>query len=308
MKRIIGILWIIISIALAFVIDKYCTANNFNGPVQISFLATLFIYFLCWSALSVLEKTRPSYFSVVGTNVGMGLFLTCIVVAFINITWWIVLISLPLIWFIAGFIGGKLARRFSHPAVFFLVAFFCLSFMFHIFYTTNISSSASSLIVVGVFFLSFFTYGYYSPRESSAAQNEYLAVNGRNYYLELHDEDMIGRIDAPGFKQTYDRIIAGVLTQIVRTKNDFQRFGSLLYSKNFYPLSNHTKNDVMQHINSVIAEVSRTSKDGNNIREKATSNLELLFNTYVSVMSIHEEATREIEEIETERNKFHSGI
>ena len=127
-----------------------------------------------------------------------------------------------------------------------------------------------------------------------------MAVNGTNYYAELHDKDKIGRIDVPGFKQTYDRIIAGVLTQIVSTQDDFQKLGNKLYSKNFYPISIHSKAEVMKHINSAIEEVALVSKYGRSIQMKAEKNIEMLFNAYISVMSIHEEATRRIEELKIE--------
>ena len=135
------------------------------------------------------------------------------------------------------------------------------------------------------------------PYSGKSASNEYMAINGRNYYAELNDNDKIGRIDAPGFKQTYDRIIAGIVGQITNNKDDLIRFGNLLYSKNFYPISNHTKKEIVLHINSVIGEVSKSSKNGVLIMKKAIENYEQLFNAYVSVMSIHEEATRQIEEL-----------
>ena len=134
------------------------------------------------------------------------------------------------------------------------------------------------------------------PYGLTSARHEYMAINGRNYYIEFHDGDKIGRINAPGFKQTYDRIIEGILTYITSTPSDYQRFGYLLYGENFYPISTHTKNDIIQHINSVIAEVSNSSKYGTSIRIRALNNIELLFNAYVSVISIHEEATRRINE------------
>ena len=59
---------------------------------------------------------------------------------------------------------------------------------------------------------------------------------------------------------------------------------------------NNTKNDIIHHINSVIAEVTNSSKYGTSIRIRALNNIELLFNAYVSVMSIHEEATRRFKE------------
>lgn len=155
------------------------------------------------------------------------------------------------------------------------------------------------IIPVGVFVLCFIA-ALCFPYGSSAAQNEYMAVNGINYFAALHDEDKIGRIDVPGFKQTYDRIIGGILTQIVSTQDDFQKLGNKLYSKTFYPISIHTKADVMKHINSSIDEVALTSKHGENIKIKARKNLEMLFNAYISVMSIHEEATRNIEGLRNE--------
>ena len=155
------------------------------------------------------------------------------------------------------------------------------------------------IIPVGVSVLCFIS-ALCFPYGVSSAHNEYMTVNGRNYFAELCDDDKIGRIDAPGFKQTYDRIIGGVLTQIVSTQDDFQKLGNKLYSKNFYPLSIHSKAEVMKHINSAIEEVALASKYGRNIRLKAKKNLELLFNAYISVMSIHEEATRRIVELRKE--------
>lgn len=132
------------------------------------------------------------------------------------------------------------------------------------------------------------------PYKGTSAISEYNAVNGRNYYVELNDNDKIGRIDAPGFKQTYDRIIVGILSEIASSKDDLKRLGNLLYSKNFFPISCHTKKEIAQHINSVIEETAQSSNDGDSIREKARNRFEFIFNAYVSVMSIHEESTRQI--------------
>lgn len=150
------------------------------------------------------------------------------------------------------------------------------------------------IIPIGVIVLCFIAAMSF-PYSAVSAQSEYMAVNGRNYYAELKDEDKIGKINAPGFKQTYDRIISGILSNIVNGQDELQRFGNLLYSKNFYPISTHTKKEIMQHINSVIDEASHMSKYGKSIDRKAKSSIEILFNAYVSVMSIHEEATNAIE-------------
>lgn len=139
------------------------------------------------------------------------------------------------------------------------------------------------------------------PYRGISAYEEYMHTNGRNYYAELKDNDAIGEVECYGFKQTYDRIMGGIITDIVTTQDEFQKLGDLLYSKNFYPISTHTKHEVMQHITSAIEKVSIASKHEDSIRRKANDNIELLFNTYVSVMSIHEEATKRLEEINSAR-------
>lgn len=132
------------------------------------------------------------------------------------------------------------------------------------------------------------------PYNNKSALMEYESVNGENYYANLSDEDLIGVISPGGFKQTYDRIMSGILFEIVNNQNELQEFGNLLYSKNFYPISIHTKREVMQHINSCIEEMANSSKHGNAIRSKSEERIEQIFNTYISVMSIHEEATNSI--------------
>ena len=135
------------------------------------------------------------------------------------------------------------------------------------------------------------------PYGGNSAKNEYMYINGQNYYKELQNGDLIGRIEVPGFKQTYDRILGGILFQIASSEDDFQSLRKALYSKNFYPISTHTKDEIVQHILWAIEEVANSSTDGNSIRSKAEDNIESLFNAFVSVMSIHEEATRNLEQL-----------
>ena len=141
------------------------------------------------------------------------------------------------------------------------------------------------------------------PYDGKSALTEYKVTNGENYYANLHDKDKIGRIEVPGFKQTYDRIMGGIITQLVTNPDELQKMGNLIYSKNFYPISIHTKEEVLQHLNTCIDEVAKSSKYGKTIRIEANKNIAIIFNTYVSVMSIHEEATREIEEIMKKRQE-----
>lgn len=195
-----------------------------------------------------------------------------------------------------------LLQNFKPTSLWFRVSFLILTiaFLWGISYT-HLGYWNILIIPLGELVLCFIA-AFCFPYRSNSAIMEYTTINGRNYYAELRDGDKIGRIDAPGFKQTYDRIIAGVLTKIVSKQDDFQKLGNLLYSKNFYPISEHTKAEVLLHIFSAITEVANASTDGRNIQVRARDSIESLFNAYVSVMSIHEEATRRIDEINQERN------
>lgn len=101
---------------------------------ELFYLVALFLYFICWSALALLERISPSSLSKAGANVGMLLFIAAVVVAFINIKWWVVLICLPVIWFIGGWTGGKIARALPATALYLIAAVFLLSLMYHTYY------------------------------------------------------------------------------------------------------------------------------------------------------------------------------
>lgn len=153
-----------------------------------------------------------------------------------------------------------------------------------------------AVIPIGVIFLCFIA-AFIFPYGAQSAKTEYDAINGRNYFAEMNENDKIGRIYPPMFKQTYDRIMSGILSHIVSSQSELQELGNLLYSKNFYPISSHTKKEVLQHIRQSIETVASFSPHGKSIQIKAEQNIEHIFNTFVSVMAIHEEATREKNEI-----------
>lgn len=146
-------------------------------------------------------------------------------------------------------------------------------------------------------FISAVLFPYHAP----TARFEYDYINGDDYYLHLQKKDKIGRIDAPGFKQTYDRIIAGLLWDLTHNNAEHQELIRLLYSKNFYPISEHTKQEVINHILESIGAVVKPSV----FELLSEEQIRPIFNAYVSVMSIHEEATRGIEE---KNNSRHSTV
>lgn len=176
-----------------------------------------------------------------------------------------------------------------------------IAFMWGIFYA-NLGYWNILVLPLGEMVLCFVA-AFCFPYNGKTASMEYESFGGDNHYVLLKDNDKIGRINPCGFKQTYDRIMSGILFEIVNNQNDLQELGSLLYSKNFYPISIHTKEEILQHINTCIEQMAKSSKYGGTIRAKANERIEQLFNTYVSVMAIHEEATRNIEEIKRRRNE-----
>ena len=171
------------------------------------------------------------------------------------------------------------------------------------FYYANLGYWHIVVIPVGEFILCFISACCF-PYNGKSSLAEYEAVNGENYFARLQNEDRIGKIQPHGFKQTYDRIISGILSEIVNNPKELQEFGNLLYSKNFYPISTHTKEDILQHINACIEKIANTSKNGSTLRVKANLKVEQIFNAYVSVMSIHEEATKNIEQIKLKQMAY----
>lgn len=158
------------------------------------------------------------------------------------------------------------------------------------------------VLPVGEMFLAFISAAFF-PYSLYSATSEYQFTSSHDYYKELELNDKIGRIKPDGFKQTYDRILDGIITSVVNSKSDFLKFKGELYSNNFYPISEHTKDEIMQHIRKAITNTGWESKD-NKFIEKATRQTSNLFNAFVSLMAIHEEATREIERLKKLRDSI----
>ena len=206
-----------------------------------------------------------------------------------------------MIGYIIGIVLGViifLFQNFKPTSLGFRILFLVLSiaFMWGLYYA-HLGYWNILIIPFGELVLCFLS-AFFFPYSGRSAMIEYESINGENYYASMRYTDKIGRIQVPGLKQTYDRIMNGLLFQIVTNKADFQKLERLIYSKNFYPISIHTKEEVLQHINDCVEEVANSSKHGNTIRINANKIIDQLFNTYVSVMSIHEDATRNLEALD----------
>lgn len=147
------------------------------------------------------------------------------------------------------------------------------------------------IIPIGVVLICFIAAVFF-PYRGKSATYEYDSINGKDYYDEIGEHDKIGLVNAPGFKQTYDRIMSGLLFEVAHSKAEFQDLQRLLYSKNFYPISQHTKVEVLEHI--VTAIQTAIPASANSLQEEYVKRV---FNTYVAIMSIHEDTTRAIEEL-----------
>ena len=99
--------------------------------ITVLYLLSLFVYQMFWGMLCVYEKRLPTLISKIGANVGFICLLIAIVFAFFVSKWWVVLVSLPIIWFCSGFLGGKIANRYHIPTVCVMVCVFALSVMYH---------------------------------------------------------------------------------------------------------------------------------------------------------------------------------
>ena len=127
------------------------------------------------------------------------------------------------------------------------------------------------------------------PSYNTPAQREYRIINGRNYYKKLRQEDLIGRIHAPGDKKSYYKIIHSILSDIACSTDELNELAFLLSTANFHPISEHTKQEVLLHIYSTINKALGKSKNREYISVKTKENIETLFNAYISAMSIREE-------------------
>lgn len=198
--------------------------------------------------------------------------------------------------YIIGLVLGIIVfvmQNLKPTSIGFRVSFFVLTFTFMWAISRAQLGFWNILIIpLGTTVLCFIS-AFMFPYGRSSAKKEYEALNGRDYYAELRGDQTIGRIDVPGFKQTYDRIMGGFVWDIVHSEHEYQTLMGLLYSKNFFPISEHTKDDVLSHIIQAISKVSPSALKEGVIKS--------IFNTYVSIMSIHEEATLERERIEKGR-------
>lgn len=138
MNVILGYLYTVIIFGLAvgfgFLLDCLCKPAGLKDTAWVGYVISWFIYHMCWAALSYMEKKMPSWISNVFSNIGFWLLFTVTTLAFINISWWVVLICIPVNWLFAGYLGGWLARHIPIVYIYPAIGTAALSFLFHCYY------------------------------------------------------------------------------------------------------------------------------------------------------------------------------
>lgn len=131
---IIGFFPFVAAIGLPFLLEHVCIYANKPDIVWVQYIIGMFIYSVCWSALMLLEKIKPSFIAILGANIGLFLFISVVVLAFMKVTWWIILLCIPFNWLIGGYVAGLSVRIIKWDWLYELIAVFSLSLMYHSYY------------------------------------------------------------------------------------------------------------------------------------------------------------------------------
>lgn len=168
-----------------------------------------------------------------------------------------------------------------------------------IYYTSTLDIHIwNSILTPFLVLVSCFISAIVFPYTASNSYNDYNSINGEDYYDNLSMNDKIGMVNVPGIKQTYIRILDGIITSSCNTIKEYKTFKSCIMSKNLYPISEQTKAKVISHINESIKSACLNSNNYTNLYSKLKNKEQEIFNVYVSIMRIHEDATNTLKDIE----------
>jgi hypothetical protein len=123
-------------------------------------------------------------------------------------------------------------------------------------------------------------------------------------YSMLADNDQIGKIQNIGFKQVYERQLGKLLYAFTSSVDDSNKILKNLYSEIYYPSSKITKEKISNHIHNSLDSVINGNKYLEQSLLKSANIYKQVFNIFVCILQINEEATDNLNRINKEREEF----
>ncbi len=124
-----------------------------------------------------------------------------------------------------------------------------------------------------------------------------------DYYNELPDEEQIGFIKTYGFKQGYERLLNKVLYAFTSSNTDAEKIMHNLYSNIYYPSSKILKVTLVNHVHESLDKVIDGTVYLTKIRETTPNIYAYVFNIFICILQINEEATDNIKRLEMEKKE-----
>lgn len=131
------------------------------------------------------------------------------------------------------------------------------------------------------------------------------AVKTRNVYCldvysKLKDDDIIGKTETYGLKQTYERDLKKILFAFTSSNRDTEKILFNLYTRIYYPVSTIIKKELENHVKNSINKVVIGNRYLEKSLEKSQTIYKEIFNTFLSILQIHEIATDNINRLKKE--------
>lgn len=140
---------------------------------------------------------------------------------------------------------------------------------------------------LGLFLLLYANEVYLMIYKGALIKYEYQIKNGRNYFKELNDDDVIGEIQVPGKIEQYQSMLNGMTKVICSNKNEQDK---LCYYLSFnYRVSDKTKDQILSKIFSYVkmATLIRGDNPFKTI-DRLSRNADIIFNLYVCINRLRE--------------------
>lgn len=125
-----------------------------------------------------------------------------------------------------------------------------------------------------------------------------------DYYNELAAGEQLRNIKTYGFKQGYERLLSKVLYGFTSSNSDTEKIKFNLYSNIYYPSSEVLKETLENHVHESLDNVINQRPYLRHIRRNNPDIYDYVFNIFVCILQINEEATDNIKRLEKETEEF----